>query len=103
MKQRKETPINREELPESYSFQASLIQHPIIQDEQGVIRYQLNPLVDWLQEHVSLNDMWRLYQHGAWSREAFMQFYRDIGYSLSGFEEVWGTDLDILEQEQGKR
>jgi hypothetical protein len=92
--------ISKKDLPEEYRFQASLTNHPIIRDEHGVIRYQRNPLVCWLQEHSDLNAMWIAYRrHHSWSTEAFMQFYRDIGYSLSGFEEVWGEELDKLEDE----
>ena len=93
-----ETPVSREEIPETVRFSATLTDHPIIQDEQGVLRYKQNPLVCWLSGHIDLNEMWRSYGQGTWSREAFMQFYRDIGYSLSGFEEVWGDELDALEQ-----
>ncbi len=102
MKYRQETLINREDLPEAYQFQASITSHPVIRDEQGVIRYQVNPLVEYLHEHVSMNDMVLLYQRGAWSQEQFMQFYRDIGYSLSGFNEVWGEELDEMESEMAQ-
>lgn len=65
-----------------------------------MLRYQLNRLVDWLATHININEMWLLYQRGAWDRETFMQFYRDIGYSLAGFEDVWGEALDEMEQEK---
>lgn len=94
-------PVPQEDLPEWAQFQASLTTHPIILDEQGVLRYAANPLICWLQERVSINDMWIAYaRSGAWTREQFMQFYRDIGYSLSGFEEVWGEELDKMETER---
>lgn len=97
-----ETPVSREEIPETVRFSALLTDHPIIRDEAGVLRYKRNPLVCWLQEHIDLNEMWKAYGQGTWSREAFMQFYRDIGYSLSGFEEVWGEELDALENSPGR-
>ena len=99
MKQRKETLVPREELPVWAQFQASLSEHPIIRDEYGMFRYQLNPLTSWLLDHVDLNEMCRLYQLGLWSRDVFMQFYRDIGYSLSGFEDVWGEELEEMDNE----
>jgi hypothetical protein len=93
--------IPQSELPDWAQFQASLTTHPIVLDEQGVLRYVTNPLVRWLEDRVSLNDMWIVYRRkGAWTREQFMQFYRDIGYSLSGFEEIWGEEL--AEMEEGK-
>lgn len=97
MKPRQETPIAREDVPEYYQFQASITTHPIIRDEQGVIRYKRNTLIYYLYERISINDMVLMYQRGAWERDVFMQFYRDIGYSLSGFAEVWGDELDKME------
>lgn len=90
-------PVDKQSVPTWAQFQVSLSNHPIIRDDQGVLRYQENPLTCYLLEHVSVNDMWLLYRRKAWSREQFMQFYRDIGYSLSGFEEVWGEVLAEME------
>lgn len=96
MNPRQETPVAREDVPDDYRFQASITAHPVIRDEQGVIRYARNILVaslfdqvlinaphviypnlysvsrsimDCLLDSVSLNDMWLLYQRGAWSRD----------------------------------
>jgi hypothetical protein len=89
------------ELPDWAQFQASLTTHTIVRDEQGILRYAINPLVRWLEDHVSLNDMWIAYRRtGAWTREQFMQFYRDIGYSLNGFEEIWGEELEEMEESE---
>lgn len=99
---REEIPVNREDLPEWAHFQASLSQHPIVRIE-GVLRYKVNPMMRWLSDHVDLNEMWIAYRQGAWDRDTFMQFYRDIGYSLGGFEEIWGEDLDEMEETAGKK
>jgi hypothetical protein len=92
-----------EELPEWAHFQASLSKHRIIEDEHGTYRYEQNRLIDWLWRSgkVDLNVMRIAYCHGAFSREEYMQFYRDMGYSLSGFEEIFGEELDKMEEEQG--
>ena len=93
----KETPVKREDLPEWARFAANLTDHPIIQDEQGIFRYKKNPMIRWLCDHIDLNDMWRAYRNEGWDTKTFMQFYRDIGYSLGGFEEIWGDELDEME------
>ena len=93
--------VRKEDLPEEFQFQASLTEHPIIENEHGTLRYQANQLIDWLWKHqrIDLNELWRAYGTGAWSRREFMQLYRDLGYSLSGFEEVWEAALVELEAE----
>ena len=89
------------ELPDWAQFQTSLTTHPIVRDEQGILRYAINPLTCWLENRIDLNEMWIAYRRkGAWTREQFMQFYRDIGYSLNGFEEIWGEELDEIEKDQ---
>jgi hypothetical protein len=101
--------IKREDVPGIWQFQVSLTDHPVSRDEQGVLRYEKNPLTCWLEERINLNEMWQAYRRGrlrirtGWTRDQFMQFYREIGYSLQGFEEVWIDELEEMEQEQGTR
>lgn len=77
----------------------------IIEDERGVYRFAQNQLYCWLLENgeVDLNSMCIAYQMGHFTLEEYMEFYRGIGYSLSGFEEIFG---DVLwpekEGEQGE-
>lgn len=87
--------MGEEPLPEWAQFQAKLSTHPIIRDKNGVIRYQANRLVKWLFDsgNLDLNAMRVAYIYGAFSKEEYMQFYRDLGYSLSGFEEVFSEEL----------
>ena len=40
--------------------------------------------------------MWVAYRNEMFSCDEFMQFYRDIGYSLSGFAEIWGYELEKM-------
>ncbi len=90
--------VPREKLPDWAQFLASLSDHPIIQDEQGTLRFQANPFVDYLYRKApDLNGMVLLYQHGVGTRDQFMQLYRDLGYSLAGFYDVWGEVLDEME------
>lgn len=92
------TPVSKDEIPEHFRFSATLTDHPIVRDADGTLRYQQNPLIRWLCDEIDLNRMWVEYRrHHTWTQEQFMQFYRDIGYSLSGFEEIWGEALDEME------
>jgi len=85
------------EVPEWARFQVSLSRHPVYVDKFNTLRYETKPIIRWLSDHVDLNKMWIAYREGAFSRDEFMQFYRDIGYSLGGFEEVWGEELEKME------
>ena len=89
--------MNVNEMPEWARFQASLTDHPVVMDKHGVLRYKASPIHGWLCDHIDLNEMSVAYQQGAFGRDEFMQFYRDIGYSLGGFEEIWGEELDEME------
>lgn len=94
--------IERKDIPEHYQFSVSLTSHPVVEDKHGVLRYQKNPLIAYLQEQADLNEMWIIYRkYHTWTQEQFMQFYRDIGYSLHGFEEIWGEALDEMEGNKG--
>lgn len=80
-------PRDEEMLIANYSDLISVTDHPVVEIE-GVYRWEQKPLVRWLGDHVDLNDMWCAYRQGTFTQDAIMQFYRDIGYSLSGFAEL---------------
>ena len=93
----KEEIVGLEGIPEEYHFAVKLTDHPIIRDSHGTLRYKAKPIMRWLADNVSLNDMAYAHSDGVFDRDSFMQFYRDMGYSLSGFEEIWSTVLDEME------
>jgi len=65
---------------------------PIVQDKDGVLRFKEDPMTVWLHSRTNLNDMVSACQHGfagVWSRKKIKDFYRGMGYSLSGFGEVF--------------
>ncbi len=93
----RDTPVALSDVPLGFRFTAELGGHPIVRDADGTLRFKANPLVRWLCDQIDLNKMWLAFGQGAFSETAFMQFYRDIGYSLGGFEEVWGETLDKIE------
>lgn len=55
----------------------------------GILRYKKKPIMRWLSDHIDLNAMWMAYYEGEFTKKEFKQFYRNMGYSVSGFEEVW--------------
>lgn len=75
---------------------ASLTNHPIIEDMQGTYRFMQR---DFYHFH-DMNQLAIQYHHGEIERDKFMQFYRDIGYSLSGYWDVWGEELDMIARQQ---
>jgi len=58
-------------------------------DQHGVQRYKNKPIMRWLGDAINLNDMWVAFQQGAFAENEFRQFYHDIGYSVTGFDDVW--------------
>lgn len=100
--------VPHDQVPEWAERQVSITDHSIVKDEEGTLRYQENTLITWLHDiyHIDMNNLWVAYRRKVFTRDEFMQFYRDIGYSLSGFEEVWGDALDEMvpdeEDEQGE-
>lgn len=63
----------------------------IIKDEDGTFRYRPNRVIKFLYQTkgCDLNTVWAAYTNGAFSLEEMMEFYRLIGYTLEGFEEIW--------------
>lgn len=85
--------VERSEIPDYYAKQLSLTDHTVVCVE-GRLFYKGNELICWLRKQVNLSDMWDVYEIGGFSQEEFMQFYRNIGYSLDGFDEIWGDVID---------
>ncbi len=63
----------------------------VVRDDSGVLRHPPKPLMRWLADHVDLNALWIAWQKGALSLVELQAFYRDMGYSLCGFEDLFGT------------
>lgn len=57
-------------------------------DYRGVIRYKTKPIMRWLADNIDLGKMWIAYHEGKFTKKEFKQFYRDIGYSESGYKEI---------------
>lgn len=94
-----ELPVNKNELPEHFQFQASLSDHPIVLVKGGERlgeHYRYKQTIENKYE-IDLNELWREYHAGKYTREWMMQYYRDIGYSLNGYDEVWGAVLEDMQ------
>lgn len=90
------------DLPECLRYAASLTSHPIVEDEEAVYRYKPNGVIVWLfnQGLIEMNKIWSAHVNGAFSIEDLMQFYRELGYSLGGFEEIFSEQLDEMEKKE---
>jgi hypothetical protein len=58
----------------------------VVEDEEGRLRYRKNQIVRFLLDmgDIDLNKLWIMYENGMFSQEDFMEFYRLIGYTLTG-------------------
>lgn len=70
--------------------------YPLIFDGDGVLRFQQNRAVRFAadvlthEEHGrNLNCMWIQAQREHWPMEDLRQFYREMGYSLCGFMDIF--------------
>lgn len=66
--------------------------HPV-KYYNGAVRWVHSPLMRWISDQAILNDMCVAAQQEVFGLDEYMKFYRDIGYSLSGFVEVFGETL----------
>ena len=85
--------LSREEL-EKNGYDIKVLgdprEHPMF-EINDTFQFEGTKIVQWLMNHarVDLNDMFIAFQEGIIPKEEMKQFYRDIGYSLCGFEEIW--------------
>ena len=81
--------------PEWARWQAEITggDHPVVLDSHGVLRYEANTATRWACDHSDLNELWMAFYRGEIALWDLVEFYRDIGYSLQGFDEIWGERL----------
>lgn len=65
--------------------------HPIIKDEHGTLRWQKNPDVDNIVNKLDFNALIMFFHMMDMGKnsELYRKMYRDIGYSLSGYWEIF--------------
>ena len=70
-----------------------------MKDKHGVIRFNKTKDINSDFE-LDLNKLSVAYQRGEIPLEEWMQLHRDIGYSLSGFWEIFQNELSIIYNQQ---
>jgi hypothetical protein len=63
----------------------------VYETEDGQLRYRENKVIGWIKERGDrvMSEIMSLHCRDLFSMEDMMEFYRLIGYSLDGFEEIW--------------
>jgi hypothetical protein len=71
-------------------------EHEVIEDEQGTVRWKVNPAVRAIIDKTNLNDLWILFMSMGLTKnsEEVRKLYRDMGYSLSGYWEIFYWDMN---------
>jgi hypothetical protein len=71
--------------------------HKIIEDESGTLRWEVNPATRFLVDEVTdlNNTVMKLYGKGHdKNSELYRKLYRDIGYSLYGYWEIFYWEMN---------
>lgn len=82
--------------------------HEIIEDESGTFRWKQNPKVREIIDKGILNDLWYLFHTMGLTKnsEEVRKLYRDMGYSLSGYWEIFHWEMnneDAKKYRRGKK
>lgn len=69
-------------------------------DKHGVQRFVPSEVLVflWENDQVDLNQLFRAFMKGDFTLEAYQEFYQDIGFSVGGFEEVFGAGSGIANE-----
>lgn len=82
-------------------------EHEIIEDEHGTLRWKEDPTVRKIIDKGILNDLWYLFHTMGMDKnsEHIRKLYRDMGYSLSGYWEIfyWEVNNPIAKKYKGKK
>lgn len=78
--------------------------HEIIKDEDGTLRWKPNLDVCKIKERLSMNDIVPLFYHLGYGKnsEIYRKLYRDIGYSLFGYWEIFYWEMNNQEADEYK-
>ena len=76
--------------------------HKIIEDEHGTLRWQAQPTVREILDRVNFNDVWVLFHYMSLTKnhEEVRKLYRDMGYSLSGYWEIFYWEMNNEDADQ---
>jgi len=97
--------LNRTELPKDYADMMKTEdhhQHEIIRDKHGTIRWKEDSFIRRLTDNCSLNNICAGFHAngGDKNTESYRELYRKMGYSLSGYWEIfyWDMNNDIADE-----
>lgn len=70
--------------------------HVIVEDERGILRWKQNKEVRDLVDKMNLNDIVELFSLLGYGKnsEIFRKMYRDMGYSLNGYWEIFYWEVN---------
>ena len=70
--------------------------HEITRDDHGTLRWKENPKVREIIDKGILNDLWYLFHTMGLNKnsEEVRKLYRDMGYSLSGYWEIFYWEVN---------
>ncbi len=94
--------VSREEVSKADESYAELLKkeshhdHEIIKDENGTFRWKENGDVNELLTRISLNDLCPLLCILGYNKnsEVYRQLYRDMGYSIFGYWEIFYWEVN---------
>jgi hypothetical protein len=72
-------------------------EHEVIEDKHGTLRWKEDKVVkDLFKNDINLNHLWMLFMRMGLTKnsEEVRKLYRDMGYSLSGYWEIFYWDLN---------
>lgn len=100
-----EKTVNRSELPDDYAEMMkteSHHQHEVIKDAHGVLRWKADPFVRKFTDGCNLNNIVQgLYANGNdKNSELYRELYRRMGYSLSGYWEIFYWEVNNEDADQ---
>lgn len=77
-------------------------EHRVIEDEHGTLRWEADPTVTKTLEKINLNDLWLLFMKMGLTKnsEPVRKLYRDMGYSLSGYWEIFYWEVNNEEADE---
>lgn len=84
------------------------IGHPFEVTDDGtdrIIRFKRDPLIvtvydHFMRQHGGMNTLWLLMERGEFSEFCMRRFYRNLGYSLCGYAEIWDHRGGILDPKE---
>lgn len=76
--------------------------HEIIEDEDGILRWKKDADIRSSVDKINLNEIWDLFYSLGLDKncELFRKMYRGMGYSLSGYWEIFYWEANNEEADQ---